>query len=325
VGSFEYFEAAPMPVTATRALYIKLGEGNRWAKLAFTTGTLRFGFSDISHGMALKCVENRDFRSVKAYYERERGVAPGTATRYSNEVREFYTSGSDVLWITFAEGRLWWCFAESEVVPTPETDAEATGARYRRTVTPWSDRDAGDAVLWTNALRGSLTTTAGFRGTICRVREFDYLVCRLNGHTTVATDAVNVARLALIRAVAPLIRGLHWKDFELLVELVMTQGGWRRVSATGGTQHTTDIELELPLTGERALVQVKSSLDTSTAARVAEELIEAAGDARVFIAYHTAVGKALDGPDDVTMIGPETLAEHVVDLGLVTWLTGKVG
>jgi len=24
---------------------------------------------------------------------------------------------SDVLWITFAEGRMWWCFADTEVIP----------------------------------------------------------------------------------------------------------------------------------------------------------------------------------------------------------------
>jgi uncharacterized protein YwlG (UPF0340 family) len=118
---------------------------------------------------------------------------------------------------------------------------------------------------------------------------------------------------------------LHWKDFELLVELVMTQGGWRRVSATGGTQHTIDLELELPLTGERALVQVKSQLDRQTAEKVATDLAEAAGGSRVFIVYQTPSEPLTVDQENVTLIGPKALAEHVVDLGPTTWVMAKVG
>jgi hypothetical protein len=314
-----------MQVSATRALYIKLGEGNRWAQLAFDSNTLRFGFRDVPHQQALAAAEAKDFKSVKDFYQNERSVAPGTATRYSNEVREFYTAGTDVLWITFAKGRMWWCFADAEVVPNLAADPDATGSRFRKTIGGWTDKDLIGQTLWTNKLRGSLTTTAGFRGTICRVREFDYLLRLLNGEETAVTKAVRTARSQLIETLIPLIPGLHWKDFELLVELVMTQGGWRRVSATGGTQHTIDLELELPLTGERALVQVKSRLDQNTAETVATDLTEAAGGSRVFIVYHTPSEPLAVDQENVTLIGPNALAEHVVDLGLTTWVMAKVG
>jgi hypothetical protein len=314
-----------MLITATRALYIKLGEGNRWVQLAFDSSTLRFGFRDIPHDQALAAVEARDFTFIKSFYQNERSVAAGTATRYSNEVREFYTAGSDVLWITFAKGRMWWCFADAEVIPNPSADPDATGSRYRKVIGYWSDKDVMGKTLLTNELRGSLTTTAGFRGAICRVREFDYLLRRLNGEETAATKEVRDARTKLIETLVPLIPGLHWKDFELLVELVMTQGGWRRVSATGGTQHTIDLELELPLTGERALVQVKSRLDQGTADRLCAELTDAAGDALVFIVYHTPSDKLSAEQENVTLIGPQALAEHIVDLGLTTWIMAKVG
>lgn len=311
-------------ITAPRALYIKLGEGNRWACQALANDTLRFGFADITHDMALSAAGANDFRPIKALYE-QRGTVAGTATRYSNEVREFYTAGNDVLWITFTNGRMWWCFADADVISTSGPNTEATGSRYRRAIGGWSDKDIRGETLWTNSLRGSLTTVAGFRGTICNVREFDYLLRRLNGESTAATDAVRSARLALINVLTPLIRGLHWKDFELLVELVMTQGGFRRVSATGGTQHTIDLELELPLTSERVLVQVKSRLDQAGANAIAEELGEAAGGARVFIVYHTAPGHLSVDQENIMLIGPDTLAKHVVDLGLTTWVMQKVG
>ncbi len=312
-------------IKALRALYIKLGEGNRWASLAFDTDTLRFGFGDFPHDRALKAADADDFRAAKEFYENERAVAPGTATRYSNELRQFYTAGSDVLWITFSHGRMWWCFADPKVIPTDGVNPEATGSRYRKAIGGWTDKDIAGQILWTNTLRGSLTTTAGFRGTICRVREFDYLLRRLNNQETTATNAVREARLKLIEALVPLIGGLHWKDFELLVELVMTQGGWRRVSATGGTQHTVDLELELPLTGERALVQVKSSVSQNNAEKIVVDLIEAAGDARVFLVYHTATEHLHVSQENATLIGPEALAEHVVDLGLTNWVMTKVG
>ena len=179
--------------------------------------------------------------------------------------------------------------------------------------------------LWINNLRGSLTTTAGFRGTICRVGEFDYLIRRLNGERTESAKTAETARESFIDTMVPLIRGLHWKDFELLVEIVVTQGGWRRVSATGGTQHTIDLELELPLTGERAIVQVKSKLDQVGADGIAVGLAEAAGGARVFIAYHTGPDQLSLNDENITLIGPKDLARYVVDLGLATWVMRKVG
>lgn len=314
-----------MSLTATRALYIKLGEKNRWAKPAFESNTLRIGFSEFSHERSIAAVKTKDFTPVKNFYENEKGYTPGTATRFSNEVREFYTAGTDVLWITFAEGKLWWCFSDIEVTPNATVDFQAAGSRYRKTIGPWSNKDINGGILAINALRGSLTTTAGFRGTICRVKEFGYLLRRLNGEVTPETEAVRTARLKLIEVLTPLICALHWKDFELLVELVMTQGGWRRVSATGGTQHNIDIELELPLTGERAKVQVKSKLDQGTADEISTGLIEESDGERVFIVYHTGFVQSSVDQDNVTVIGPAKLAEHCVDLGLTTWVMDKVG
>ena len=114
-----------MAITAKRALYIKLGEKNRWAQLSFETSTLRFGFRDFSHDDALAAVKASDFHAVKKHYE-ELGAEPGTATRYSNEIREFYTAGPDVLWITFADGRMWWC------LPTPKWSQTQPAIHRRR-------------------------------------------------------------------------------------------------------------------------------------------------------------------------------------------------
>ena len=83
-----------MGVAAARALYIKLGRANKWAPIALASNTLRFGFQDISHQQALLAARANDFAVVKDYYVREQAIEPGAATRFSNEVREFYTAGA---------------------------------------------------------------------------------------------------------------------------------------------------------------------------------------------------------------------------------------
>ena len=47
--------------------------------------------------------------------------------------------------------------------------------------------------------------------------------------------------------------------------------------------------------------------------------------ARAFIAYHTSIGQLSIDQDSVTLIGPDELAEHIVDLGLTSWIMAKVG
>ena len=311
-------------ITAKRALYIKLGEKSRWFKTALETNTLRVGFSEVPEELAIAAASANNFAPIKSLYEKS-GQTPGTSTRFSNELREFYTAGADVLWITFADGRMWWCFANPGVAAALTGDRKTEGSRYRTTVDAWSDKDRKGETLWKTGLRGSLTTTEGFRGTICKVREFDYLVRRLNGVRSSAVEAVTRARTGLVETVIPLIRGLHWRDSELLVELIVTQGGWRRVSQTGGTQHATDIELELPFTGERAIVQVKSKLDQRGADDVIAALVDQASGARVIVAYHTSTDRLSADQDIVTLLGPEDIAEHVVESGLTTWVMSKVG
>jgi hypothetical protein len=61
------------------------------------------------------------------------------------------------------------------------------------------------------------------------------------------------------KKIVPLMDLLTWQDFEMLVDLVFANSGWRRVGQVGKSQKSVDIELMLPTTGERASVQIKSA------------------------------------------------------------------
>jgi Protein of unknown function (DUF3631) len=62
----------------------------------------------------------------------------------------------------------------------------------------------------------------------------------------------------LIQNVGDLLDQLHQEDFELLIELIFSSSGWRRISSLGGIQKFFDMTLVLPTTGEKCSVRVKS-------------------------------------------------------------------
>lgn len=57
----------------------------------------------------------------------------------------------------------------------------------------------------------------------------------------------------MINAAVGLMQLLAPRDFELLVDLVFTSSGWRRVGEFGKTQKTLDLDLVLPNTKEKGI------------------------------------------------------------------------
>ena len=108
------------------------------------------------------------------------------------------------------------------------------------------------------------------------------------------------------------------------MDLVFSSSGWRRLGAVGGTQKTLDIDIELPSTGERAFVQVKSSTSDAELAEYLDQLPDLGAYSRMFFVYHSGTMRD-PGDSRVVVIGPDKLAQMVVDAGLVSWLIGKVG
>jgi hypothetical protein len=53
--------------------------------------------------------------------------------------------------------------------------------------------------------------------------------------------------------------GLDWRDFEIMVDLLFSRGGWRRQSALAEGEVDIDLPLDNPVTREAAWVQVKST------------------------------------------------------------------
>lgn len=108
------------------------------------------------------------------------------------------------------------------------------------------------------------------------------------------------------------------------MDLVFARSGWHQVSALGGTQKTIDLELEQPTTGERAMVQVKSSATQQVLDDYVGRYVESGRFDRLFFICHSPVG-TIGVPDStgVHLWTGADLARRVVQLGLHEWLFEK--
>jgi hypothetical protein len=300
-------------IEASSVRYIKLGPKGAWEKHCIEEGTLRFGHREVPHALAL----TRDRESIRAHLL-PLGYDATAASDKAREILDFYDQDETALWVTFYAGKLWWCFADAQVQELgPDSPL---GSRMRRALGGWSSVSAAGQPLEMNALSGRLTRTAAYRKTTCRIVEAaPYLLARLNDETEPEVAALTSARTALLSALVAVIRRLTWQDFELLVDLIFTASGWRRTGAVGGVQKTVDIELELPTTGERAFVQVKS--ETSPAEfRTYRDALAEREEGRMFYAYHSGKIGVEEVGEEITILGPERIAEMTVSAGLLDWI-----
>lgn len=303
-------------VAPTDIRYIKLGPGGAWVDRCLKEGIIEFGHSAIPHGIAA----SGDWDEVRTRFLAA-GAPSSKASDFTRELRDFFTLPETTLWITTARGCLWWAFARPDVEPVAEP---GRGARLRRVEGGWRSTDLNGAPLALEGLSTRLTKVAAYRQTLCRVEAAEYLIRRLKGQPEPAVAQAMAARAGLLESTEALIAGLHWRDFEVLADLIFATGGWRRVSAVGGSgQADSDLVLEQATTGETAMVQVKSAADKAVIADYVSRFERGVWD-RCFLVCHSPRG-GLEDPAVARFHlwqGP-ALAEQAVKAGLLDWLIAK--
>lgn len=301
--------------------YIKLGRNGRWETQSLDEGRIYWSIS----ADPLEEAAAGDWAAAERRYRADI-TTPSVATSYLRELREFFTLPADTLWITFARGQMWWCFSgPAELVGGELTEEDA--AAFRPTIGPWRNHDRFGRVLDQASLSTKLTQLAAYRQSICTVKHADYAIRRINGDEEAGVGLLRAHREALIDTTASVIADLHWRDFELLVDLIFSSAGWRRVSEVGGTMKDIDLLLEQPITGERVSVQVKSRLDQKVADTCVETFNRSANVDRFFLIYHTgnAVLRHAGRSRPMHLWDCAMLAERAVDAGLTSWLAGRAG
>jgi len=309
----------PEEIKAEEALYIKLGSNGLWENDCIERDqTLRLGYQEIPHELCLA----GEWEQVWAIWK-DRSCNDGVATNHTNQIKFFYKSSPEVLWVTFFGDHLWWCFSEQRIELLPDK------TKIRYVLGKWRNTDIKDNPLSFNLLSGKLLSMQGFRGTICTVAEFPYLLQKINGVEPPDVQEARKAKEAFEQQLEKIIRHLHWKDFELLVDLIIRQVGWKRDNVLGGTQKTHDLVLISPITSERYGVQVKSQANLAAFKSYQNTCSNnMQGFARFYFAVHTPspdLEKASQNLNDdvVRLLLPADLARWSVEYGLGNWVIDK--
>ncbi len=302
-------------VAAKKVLYIKLGREGDFEKECIENGVIKLDYRSVPDDMGRR----GNKQEIVEFSGRPSRIA---ASNDARQIITFYHEPEDTLWITFWNDKLWWCFADKEV----EYDSES-GTKTRKAIGGWKSQDIKGNELNFESLSGALLRTKAYRGTICEIRDErrDYLLGKINGHTSKDIDNALETIKELNETLLTLIRLLNWDDFELLVDLIFRRAGWIRNSEVGGTQKLLDLDLEEPLLGRKAMVQVKSQSHNSEFQgyiKSFREKNENSEDeyALFFYFVHTSLDILECDDEDILLFEGEKIAELCVTLGLVDWV-----
>ena len=301
--------------------YVKNGRSGRWWKAAHAKGQIHAGWDSIPDELLSK----KALLAIENLLREQYGDKPG-ARQDINQVLNLLDSPSKHVWITFEDDFMWWCTVYDNVTITPDPDATTSGHFWLTCSRPWSNTSLTGRLLATSELPGTVTTTAGFRATVCTPKDWEAILRLIKGETD--KDAIDSAdrRREYELAVHKIIQRLSPQDFEQLIGLVLARTGWERVAEVGGKREGIDLEVENPAADEIAFVQVKSSAGQD----ILDDYIERFAQrreryARMIFAVHTPRGR-LTAPRGfpVQVWTGEKVAELVVRLGLGRWVESRL-
>ncbi|MEZ5656105.1 MAG: hypothetical protein R3E04_09500 [Sphingobium sp.] len=301
--------------------FIRLGQGGCWAREAFEAGIIPFKYRNVSHGPCMAGDWDTVRREIAAS-----GRKPGAIGGDIRELQDFYDSDDQCLWVTFAEGHLWWTFGEGSVLPVNDPGDDRP-ARMRRTLDGWHCQDVKGTPLRLQSLSSALTKVGGFRRTTCPIDQRDYLLRKVRGEEEPLVLEARELGMKLDDLAVRMIAQLDWRDFEIMVDLIFARGGWQRQSAVGDGEVDHDLYLVSPITSETAFVQVKSSATQRVLNDYCRRFAQSGADRFFFICHSPK--DALVLPDEALMsdaglwIGLD-LARKALSAGLFNWLVDRV-
>jgi hypothetical protein len=301
------------PIKTSEVYFIKLGSKGGWEDECLRQRIVKVGFREFNHQA---CKEGRWEKAMPNSLRRR--LTQGKVTDYIRQVRAFYETGSDALWITFFRNRMWWCFAKRPVKRL------GAGDKTRRVIGGWKNTDIYGNVLSFDRVSGKLLKVRGYQSTICGV-EPALALRTINAEISseVKTTRENLHQLK--KTIAKIITDIHWKDFELLVDLIFTRAGWQRIRELGKTEKMLDLEVASPVLGEKAMVQVKSQSSKKEFDKYWSQFLKCKDFSRCFYVVHTPDKslKRIPKHKKLRLLFAEDIAELAINSGLTEWILKK--
>ena len=302
--------------------YVKSGAGGRWWNAAKSAQQVHLGWENIPDDL----IAAGDLAAIRPLIQAE-FAKPASATQDFNALSTLLDRPSQHLWVTFEEGCMWWCTVRDGVTINPAGQSFELGHFWLTCASPWTNHSIDDKrQLVTTELPGVVTSTSGYRATVCEPSGWREILRIIRNEADEDAHAASLAREAYEAAVSRLVARLSPKDFEVLIDLILSRTGWARLAKLGGATEGIDVEVENAAADEIAFVQVKSSADQATLDDyVARFSVRRDRYQRMIFAVHTPKGELSPPPDlPVAVWAGGHIARLVVKLGLGDWVAARL-
>ena len=302
--------------------YVKNGRGGQWWNVAKMNAQVHLGWSNIPDELLLFPDLSKLEKQTRETFGEKRG-----ATQDFNQLKNLLEAPSSHIWVTFEDGYMWWCTVRDGAIINPDGESREKGNFWLQCQRPWSNKSIKDKLLAISDLPGTVTKTAGFKGTVCTPMEWESFLRIIQDEKDPCVRRAEEARNQYKQAILEMVKKLSPKDFEQLIDLVLFRSGWVRICTLGGPTEGIDAEVENLAASEIAFVQIKSSATQS----IFDEYIarfESRREryARMIFAVHSQVGKLIPPANNsmVQLWNGDCVAGLVVRLGLGEWVQDRI-
>ena len=303
------------------AYYIKLGAKSCWTEDSIKKRIVRIGWKDIS----LDDILNEDWDKIKKAIKQDfdtREKRNGSTNDY-NALKKFCEATDQDVFITFYKGFLYWCNLDDCPIEEDLT------SKFRKTKNGWSRNPLNRSAkaFNSNDISGRISKTQAFQATLCKYSEEETeIICRIiNDVPNPKVADIQDKKKEICKIITELIKELHWKDCEILADLIFQQSGWHRVSMPGGSLEFMDMEYLDSINNERYIVQVKSGAKLTVFKEYEQKLIEREFKKLFFVVFHPdeSLEKYKNERKDIEILFGYNLSEKIFDLGLLEWVLKK--
>jgi hypothetical protein len=301
--------------------YVKNGAGGRWWQAAKTNQQVHLGWTGIPSELLMKPDFAEIERLMKAQYGSKRG-----ATQDFNQLHDLLSAPSQHVWMTFESGSMWWCTVLDGATVNPDGESANRGNFWLVCDRPWSNCSLNGKPLAMADLPGTVTTVAGFKGTVCTPRAWQEILRVIQDEKNPDAALAAAARGKYKQAVEKVVKQLSPQDFEQLIDLILARTGWARISTLGKTLEGIDLEVENRTADEIAFVQVKCSAGQKELSDYVKRFNDRRDRyARMIFAVHSPRGE-LTAPADlpVQLWTCDRVAQFVVHAGLGEWVESRL-
>ncbi len=308
-------------ITFNNAYYIKLGKKGKWVEESLSKGIARIGWDSVT----IEDIQRQNWEDIRCKIENgyiSSGKKNGAKQDF-NALRRFCDATVYDVFITFYKGKMYWCNFDNSPI---ESDSIS---KYRRTLNGWSCKTVNEikSILYANEISGEISKTQAFQGTLCRFNEREtYVIERtLNGTLNPNVESILNYKTKIVELISELLKELHWKDCEILTDLIFLQSGWRRTSMKGGSMEFTDMEYYDPINNERYAVQIKSGANEKDFDDYKKRFIGRDFRKLFFVVFNPdkSIFTVKNDSSEVEILYGEKLSTLIFDLGLLEWIMKK--